>query len=167
MAEKHKLPPGMRIYFGPPGRATAMGAITHFKGGLLAGLALCAVPAFAEGPQIDAENPSAPEERSSASSFEATWTHFGASAAAGDSSSAIVYGAKLDGYATVDGRDLRLWDGFTINAHAEFVYGHNANNLSSVVLLPVTTALTAQIVDPVKKSAKTAAFLGLRTLVRF
>ena len=107
---------------------------------MVAGL-LCSAPALADGQPIEDGIPPAQEERPSASSYEATWTHFIGSAVAGDGSNALLYGAKLDGYATVDGRDLRLWDGLTINAHAEFNYGNNLNEVDSGVLLPVNTAL--------------------------
>jgi len=117
-----------------------IGATSKLGRGLLAWV-VCAAPASADGQPVDADPPSASEVRSSASSYEATWTHFVGSAVAGDGSSALLYGAKLDGYATVDGRDLRLWNGLTINAHAEFNYGNNLNNVNSGVLLPVNTAL--------------------------
>lgn len=136
---------------------------------------------LANGQQKDTENPPPVAERSSASSYEATWTHFVASAVAGDGSNALVYGAKLDGYATVDGRPR---DRFGLAYFRMSLSEALRNGLEPILALGpeqgavafytfdaargrVRATLTAQIVDPVKSSAKTAAFLGLRTLVRF
>jgi hypothetical protein len=118
----------------------AIGATTHLVWGLLANLALCAEPALAVDRAVD-DVTQAAEARPSASNYEVTWTNFIASAVAGDGSSALLYGAKIDAYAAVDGRDLSLRDGFTINAHAEANYGQNLNNVNSGVLLPVNTEL--------------------------
>lgn len=118
----------------------AIGVITLLARSLLAGLSLGSAAASAFDYQDDAGPPVA-DERSSASDYEATWTNFVVSAVAGDGSSALLYGAKLDGYASVDGRDFSLWDGLTINAHAEFVFGKDANDLDTGVILPVNTAL--------------------------
>lgn len=117
-----------------------MGTATRYGMGLSTALALLPAPAFA-GFQEDAPETTIAASPPSASRYEATWTHFVASAVSGDGNSAIVYGAKLDGYATIDGRDLGLWSGLTIGAHAELVYGDNVNNAGSGVLLPVNTAL--------------------------
>ena len=90
-----------------------------------------------ESEPLDA--PPAPEV--SASQYEAVWTQFIASDVTSPGGSEIRYGAKLDGYARVEGRDLGLWPGLTLSAHGEFVYGDNTNNAGAGLILPVNTAL--------------------------
>jgi porin len=82
--------------------------------------------------------------------LRADWTQFLSAAAAGEGDSAPRYGGRVDGYAKVDGAKLGLWDGLTINAQAEFVYGSNENRIGSMLLLPVNAALT----QPVKSGER-------------
>jgi porin len=73
--------------------------------------------------------------------FRGEWTQFLASAVAGQGDDAPRYGGRLDGYAQVNGESAGLWNGLTINAQAEFVYGHNINRVGSGLVLPVNAAL--------------------------
>lgn len=80
--------------------------------GLSTALAILPTPVLA-GVQEDAQAGTSTASPPSASRYEASWTHFVGSAVSGDGDSRIVYGARLDGYATIDGRDLGLWNGLT------------------------------------------------------
>ncbi|WP_199553530.1 carbohydrate porin [Sandaracinobacteroides hominis] len=69
------------------------------------------------------------------------WTQFVSSAVAGSGDFAPRYGGRADVYADIDGEGIGLWNGLTIKAQGEFVYGRSVNRVGSRVLLPVNTAL--------------------------
>lgn len=98
-------------------------------------LALALSPAI-----LIASSAHAQEAPPSATSIRAAWTQFvGAAVEGGDDDAR--YGGKVDVYGTVDGRDLGLWEGLSINVHPEFVYGRNVN-ASVPVLFPPNVAMT-------------------------
>lgn len=72
----------------------------------------------------------------------AEWTQFVTAPVSGSGDRVLRYGGRLDGFATLDGERLGLWQGLTIQLHGEFVYGQNSNRIGSRLLLPVNTALS-------------------------
>ncbi|WP_119387966.1 carbohydrate porin [Taklimakanibacter lacteus] len=79
--------------------------------------------------------------RESGIGIDAWWTQFYQGAIAGEGSRDWQYGGKGDVFLTLDGGRLGLWQGLSVAAHAEFLYGDDANALGNGVLLPVNTAL--------------------------
>jgi len=75
------------------------------------------------------------------SSLRASWTQFAASAVRGAPDEDLKYGGRIDVYATLDGSRLGLWNGLTINAHPEFIYGKNVTASGAAVLLPPNVAM--------------------------
>jgi porin len=70
------------------------------------------------------------------------WTQFLSAAVAGQGNGTPRYGGRLDGFLTVNGEKLGLWQGLSFELHGEFVYGRNTNRVGSFLLLPVNTALS-------------------------
>ena len=74
-------------------------------------------------------------------SIDAWLTQFYQGSPSGDGTSDWQYGGKGDIFLTLDGAKLGLWQGLFVTAHAELLYGKDANALGNGVLLPVNTAL--------------------------
>jgi porin len=68
-------------------------------------------------------------------------TQFSQGSPAGDGTSEWQYGGKGDIFVTLNGAKLGLWQGLVVTAHAEMLYGEDANALGNGVLLPVNTSL--------------------------
>ncbi len=73
--------------------------------------------------------------------IDALWTQIYQGSPSGDGTHEWQYGGKGDIFLTLDGGKIGLWNGLFINAHAELLYGEDANALGNLVLLPVDTAL--------------------------
>lgn len=81
------------------------------------------------------------QEEPSATSISVRFTNFLAFKMAGDGDGGPKFSGKVDGYIVVDGRDLGLWDGFSINAHPEVFYGRTFNAAGMGTLLPLNTSM--------------------------
>lgn len=107
--------------------------------------AVAVVPATcarAQPPDDAAEEvASTPEAPPSRTSVDLILTNFADLQLVGDGDTDPKLGGKVDLRIVVDGRDLGLWDGLTINAHPEIFYGRNFNGAGNGAVLPVNTAL--------------------------
>lgn len=104
----------------------------------LAAFALIAAPAAVAQEESAAAEPQQP---ASTTNVRAAWTQFLGAAVDGGSDDDAKYGGKLDLYVAVDGRDLGLWDGLTVNVHPELVYGESVNASGVPVLFPPNVAM--------------------------
>lgn len=84
----------------------------------------------------------APAEAGETVKLRGEWTQFLSAAVAGRGDGTPRYGARVDGFLTIDGEQLGLWKGLSFQLHGEFVYGRNTNRVGSFLLLPVNTALS-------------------------
>jgi porin len=73
--------------------------------------------------------------------IDAWWTQFYQGSPSGSGSHEWQYGGKGDIFVTLDGGKLGLWQGLSVTAHAELLYGEDANAVGNKVLLPVNTAM--------------------------
>lgn len=73
--------------------------------------------------------------------WQASWTQFLGAAVAGIGEDDAEFGGKLTGSVAIDGRDVRLWDGFSINVGAEFVFGGSVNQSGTGTILPLNIAM--------------------------
>lgn len=101
-----------------------------------------AVGVFAASTALSPALAAGSDRASEPHSFDLSWTQFLSMAESDDADSDVRYGGRLDWIATLDGEQLGLWKGFSINAHAEGIYGENAGASGLPVLLPVNTAMT-------------------------
>ncbi|HEX7037881.1 MAG TPA: carbohydrate porin [Pseudomonadales bacterium] len=81
-------------------------------------------------------------EIGSGSTVDVYWTQFLGAAVGGDGDDELQYGGKVDVLVDVDGRDVGLWQGFSINLRPEFRYGDSVDESGAPVLLPANVAMT-------------------------
>lgn len=117
-----------------------VGHLTRRTGAVSAApLVACLVAGL--GPVARAQDrPSSPDAESK-TAVHASWTQFLGAALVGEGTSDPKLGGKLNGLATIDGRDLGLWEGFSINVSAEYVFGKSVNGSGTGTLFPLNTAL--------------------------
>jgi porin len=105
----------------------------------LSARAAAAAPGFVLAAVLGAA-PSAAQSQS-ATDASAVWTNFLGGSISGPADGTPRIGGRIDVYGTVDGADLGLWDGLTINVRPELIYGTGVNGQGSGETLPINTAL--------------------------
>lgn len=86
-------------------------------------------------------------EPPSATDISGAWTNFLGVAVSGNAPKTPRIGGRLDAWATIDGRDLGLWEGLALKARPELVYGESLNGHGSGETLPINTALSFPVAN--------------------